>query len=334
VSEAPSVRQRKMLSHSVDPRRRLHPAQSQPGRSSPSRTQLPTLKLDAISIALASLFVVGLVGLGLGIWLIFALPRQGQVAGQQAPGTASSLRTVDAEQTREAQGAEISRLREELGSTRQELATVTAARAVATTMPAQPANATVLDRPPLAIILDAPVYKQAHSLSCESSAAAMAMNYFGVGIGEETILAALPRHDNPHHGFRGDVDGPYGGTIDYGVYAEPMRQVLVRWGLQADHLAGGIDEISAHIRQGKVVIAWITYDLQVQSPRQVTTSDGQIVTLVPYEHAVLITGYNRNGLWVNDPFSGTQTFYPESDFSRSFAYLGNMALVIGPPAGP
>lgn len=326
MSKAPSVRQRKMLSHSVDPRRRPHPVQSQPGRSSPSRTPLPTLKVDAISIAFASLLVVGLVGLGLGIWLIYTLPRQGEAAGQQAPDTASSLR--------EAQGAEISRLRDELGSARRELATVAAARAVATAMAAQPASSTNLSRPPLALILDAPVYKQAHSLSCESSAAAMAANYFGTGISEEAILAALPRHDNPHHGFRGDVDGPYGGTIDYGVYAEPMRQVLVRWGLQADHLNGGIDEIRAHIRQGKVVIAWITYNLQVQSPRQVTTSDRQVVTLVPYEHAVLITGYNRNGLWVNDPFSGTQTFYPEPDFSRSFAYLDNMALVIGPPTGP
>jgi len=334
VSKAPPARQRKMLSHSIDPRRRPHPAQSQSGRPSPSKTELPTIKLDAISIAFASLFVVGLIGLGLGIWLIYALPRQGKATVRQSPDSTSSLRAVYAEQTREAQNAEISRLREELGSARQELATVANARSVAAIMPAQPANATILDRPPLALILDAPVYKQAHSLSCESSAAAMAANYFGVGIGEEAILAALPRHDNPHHGFRGNVDGPYGGTTDYGVYAEPMRQVLVRWGLRADHLTGGIDEIRAHVRQGKVVIVWITYNLQVQSPRQVTTSDGQVVTVVPYEHAVLITGYNRNGLWVNDPFSGTQTFYPDPDFARSFAYLGNMALVIGPPAGP
>jgi hypothetical protein len=57
----------------------------------------------------------------------------------------------------------------------------------------------------------------------------------------------------------------------------------------------------------------------------------QNVTLVPYEHAVLIVGYNREGLWIHDPYDGTRTFYSESEFWRSFGYLGNMALVIGPP---
>ena len=42
---------------------------------------------------------------------------------------------------------------------------------------------------------------------------------------------------------------------------------------------------------------------------------------------------SANGLWVNDPYSGTQTFAPEADFRRSFAYLGNMALIVGPSEG-
>jgi uncharacterized protein YvpB len=164
----------------------------------------------------------------------------------------------------------------------------------------------------------------------------MAANFFGISASESEILYALPRHENPHLGFRGNVDGPYGGLSDYGVYAEPIRQILVSFGLEVEHLDGGADEIKQHIREGRPVIAWVTYRLQAQSPRQVVLANpssqggARTVKLVPYEHAVLVVGYNRDGLWVNDPYAGTRDFYSDSDFDRSFAYLDNMALVVGP----
>jgi uncharacterized protein YvpB len=286
---------------------------------------------DPLSFALAALLITGLITIALAGWLVFALPRQGTDQWSWGTNPSASLRVLRAEQTRDAQQNRISQLQREVDQAKQALATATAAGAIAEATSVPSTASIVLDRPPLALILDAPVYKQQRSLSCESSAAAMAANFYGIGLSEERILAALPLHDNPHRGFRGDVDGAYGGLLDYGVYAEPIRQALTQWGLEVEHLSGGIDEIKRHIQQGRVVIAWITYDLQVQSPTQVTTSDGQVVTLVPYEHAVLVTGYNRDGLWVNDPFAGIQTFYRGQDFARSFSYLGNMGLVVGPP---
>ena len=306
MSKAP---QRDMLAHR-GARTRVEPPQ-------PS-------KPDALTVAFVILFATGLVAIALAMWLVFTLPQQGDGRPERISAPAARLRDVVS--TRDAQQAEIARLNAELAAVRLQLATPP------TATPTPHAASTNLNRPPLALVLDAPVYKQGHSLSCESSAAAMAANFYGVSLGEETVLAGLPRHDNPYRGFRGNVDGPYGGIVDYGVYAEPIRLVLANWGLQVAHLRGGIDEIRAHIRQERVVIAWITFGLQVEAPAQVTTSDGQLVTLVPYEHAVLVTGYNRDGLWVNDPYAGNQAFYPQADFVRSFAYLGNMGLVVGPPA--
>ena len=282
-----------------------------------------------ISVLFAGMLFVGLASIAVAVWFtFFAVLRPAE-----SEGTASGARALlHAELTRDAQQVELVRMRDELDRVSQELA---AARATPTELPptevpqlASPGWTT----PPLALILDAPVYKQQRSLSCESSAAAMAANYYGVTIGEQDILAALPHHENPHLGFRGNVDGPHGGTDDYGVYAEPVHQVLAEWGLDVERLVGGTEEIRETIRRGRLVIAWITYDLQAQLPRRVTLGNGQVVTLVPYEHTVLVVGYNRNGLWVNDPYSGTQAFYPEADFIRSFSYLNNMALVIGPPA--
>lgn len=274
-----------------------------------------------VTIAMALMLGVGVLGILLGGWMIYTLPRQSKGDTGSDLWTGTSLRSVQLEQTRDAQQVEIERLQHEVAFLRQQLAQPTATPRVIYTE---------LGPPLLALILNAPVYQQQHPLSCESSAAAMAAQFYGIALDEETILNALPRHDNPHRGFRGNVDGVYGGTEDYGVYAEPLRQILQRWGLQAELFQGGVGEIRTHLRQGRVVLAWVTYELQVQVPRQVVTSDGQTVTLVPYQHVVLVTGYNQDGLWVNDPYSGMQTFYPEPDFVRSFSYLGNMGLVVGP----
>jgi uncharacterized protein YvpB len=279
------------------------------------------------------LLLMGLVAIGLAMILVYTLNRANS---DDTSGLLSfSLRTLHAEQTRDAQQLKISQLERELETARRELEDARSASATAVAqpppLPAAPPTTQSWRQPPLALIADAPVYKQQHSLSCESSAASMAANFFGVTASEQGILDALPRHENPHLGFRGNVDGPYGGIEDYGVYAEPIRAALAELGLEVEHLSGGIEAIREHLRQGRLVIAWITYELQPQSPSQVLLSDGQVVTLVPYEHVVLVVGYNQEGLWVNDPYSGTRTFYAEGDFVRSFAYLGNMGLVVNRP---
>ncbi len=171
---------------------------------------------------------------------------------------------------------------------------------------------------------------QGHSLSCESSASSMAAQYQGVLLTEEEILAALPRNDNPHLGFRGNVDGPYGSTDDYGVYADPVMQVLNSRGLIVTLVDGGLDGIKAAITRGNPVVAWVSYNCSVQTPI-VTTIGGQQVTLVPYQHAIVVTGYNDSGVWANDPYDGQEHFYATADFERALGYFGNMAFEVAAP---
>lgn len=175
-----------------------------------------------------------------------------------------------------------------------------------------------------------PPQKQSHNLSCESSAAAMAAQYHGVPLTEAQVLAALPRADNPHLGFRGNVDGPPGGIQDYGVYAGPILEILSAHGLQARLVEGGAEGIKAAIARGHPVMAWVTYDCQVSAP-VTRTVDGQIVTLVPYQHAVVVTGYDGGGVWANDPWDGQVDYYDTADFRRALAYFGNMAIEVAAP---
>jgi len=301
-------------------------------------SERPKSETASQSLLMWVLALVGLAAIGLSIWFVRVQNRQGESAPPAFPGL-----TINARATRAAYQAEIealqaanSELRGEIVALRADLERTEIELVQAKQQLSAPGNqwSVALGQSPLALILDIPLLQQEHSLSCESSAAAMAAQYHNLAIRESDILQSVPLHENPHLGFRGNVDGPHGGLIDYGVYATPIGNVLSGYGLQVEQFQGGIDEIKEHIRQGRPVLAWITYDLQVQTPQQWMLADqnGQLqaVTLIPHEHTVLIVGYNREGLWIHDPFDGTRNFYPEGEFMRAFGYLGRMALVIGP----
>jgi len=172
--------------------------------------------------------------------------------------------------------------------------------------------------------------QQSHNLSCESSAASMVALYHGVQLSEEEVIASLPASSNPHLGFRGNVDGPTGGTVDYGVYAEPILDILNARGLQAQTVVDGMEGIKAAIARGNPVIAWVTYNCEPNTPTA-TVIDGQEVTLVPNQHVVVVTGFNAEGVWANDPWDGQEDFYQMGDFERAMSYLGNMAVEVANP---
>ncbi len=192
----------------------------------------------------------------------------------------------------------------------------------------------VADEPPPSLPVTARLsiarQRQSHNLSCESSAASMAAQYHGVPLSEEQVLALLPYNSNPHLGFRGNVDGPTGDIVDYGVYAGPIADILNAHGLHARIVSGGLEEIKSAITAGNPVIAWVTYDCMASTPTTILV-DGQNVTLVPNQHAVVVTGFSADGVWANDPWDGQEDFYPTSDFLRAMSYFGNMAIVVAQP---
>ena len=171
---------------------------------------------------------------------------------------------------------------------------------------------------------------QSHNLSCESSAASMVANYHGIPLSEADVLAALPLNDNPHQGFRGNVDGPIGGLADYGVYAGPILDILNNHGLQAWPVEEGLAGIKAVLARGNPVIAWVTYDCQPSTPTTQIIGEQEVI-LVPNQHVVVVTGYTESGVWANDPWGGQEDFYATVDFERAMGYFGDMAIEVAAP---
>jgi uncharacterized protein YvpB len=172
--------------------------------------------------------------------------------------------------------------------------------------------------------------KQSHNLSCESSAASMVAHYYSLALSEADVQSALPLNANPNLGFRGNVDGPTGGLEDYGVYAGPILAILNARGLQAQRVQGGLDGVKAAIAQGRPVIAWVTYNCTPSTPTTVTV-EGKEVTLVPYEHVLVVTGYDAGGVWANDPWDGQEHYYSNAEMVQAMAYFGNMAIEVTRP---
>lgn len=176
-----------------------------------------------------------------------------------------------------------------------------------------------------------PLYRQKKTLSCEEAVAAMAT--FGA-LSESEILAAMPRSENPYEGIRGEPDYEFfGGLTHYGTYAQGLQKGLTKLGRQSTAYYGQPyaqfkESILENLKQGRPVIWWTTWRESYQKPQQVALSNGATVTLVPYEHTVLIVAANDKGITYHDPYDGTIRFTNWKNHQRTSGYFNNMALVV------
>ena len=182
------------------------------------------------------------------------------------------------------------------------------------------------DDPPQSYqIKDVPLYAQWHTLSCEYASARMVTAFWGHEISEAQFIKDIPTDPNPHRGFRGNIDGDGGWVDDYGVYAAPIANYLTTQGFETKVFYSDVNALKAEIALGRPVIVWVTIALIYSTP-VLKEVDGSIVRLVPGEHAVVITGYDENGVYLNGPAAGIRAFFGWADFERTWGYFDNMAL--------
>ena len=111
------------------------------------------------------------------------------------------------------------------------------------------------------VMLPVPNYAQTRNLSCEFAATHAATAAFGPGIGEQTFIDSVPVTLNPHKGYRGNIDGQWGNTDDYGVYASPLIPVLNAHGYVGEsfYSMGDTDILVAHLDAGNPVVVWLGF---------------------------------------------------------------------------
>ncbi|HEX7976711.1 MAG TPA: C39 family peptidase [Anaerolineales bacterium] len=167
------------------------------------------------------------------------------------------------------------------------------------------------------------------SLDCEGRAAADWAAFFGVPIDEREFLDKLPSSDNPEKGFVGRWWDPAGSIPpnSYGVHAGPVAKLLRAYGLKARAYKGAsLRDLKEEIAAGHPVIVWVIGSVQaVKNGVKYTASDGETTVVAPYEHTVMLIGYDEQQVTILD----TAYVYTRSirDFEISWGVLGNMAVM-------
>lgn len=203
-----------------------------------------------------------------------------------------------------------------------------------------PPSVRAQELPPSAFIEGVVGHPQEHNLSCESRSAADLAAFWGVAFTEDDFFRRLPKSDNPHRGFLGDIDLPAGTMppYGYGVYAEPVAATPRSFGLDARARIGwNLDELKAGIAAGQPAIIWASYDMRLPGTQTWTSSDGATSIVVQWQHTFIAVGYNEAGVYLIDAYDASTKHFAYDAFLPAWEQLGSMAVTVtGPlfhPAG-
>jgi uncharacterized protein YvpB len=170
-------------------------------------------------------------------------------------------------------------------------------------------------------------YQQQRPLSCEYAAVQIATGMIGYTVSEYEMEAVTPLSDNPHWGYRGNINGEWGNTTDYGIYADALIPGLNAYGYQATSFYGDSADLTSYIDNGTPVIVWL--GLRGDLSHDEYTSDGTRYQVTEYMHVMVVYGYDEWGVYLSDPGSGHTVAYDWATFNSMWQTMDGMALAVG-----
>lgn len=192
------------------------------------------------------------------------------------------------------------------------------------------------------VLINAPLIQQLPELprGCEVTSLAMMLQYAGVPVGKMDLAAQVKKvpykhsvngvvlSGNPHKGFVGDI---YGKQAGYGVYVEPIKELAEKYlpnrivdltGKSFNAVLGELDDS----RPVWVIINAKYKKLPASEFQTWETTNGKI-RITFRLHSVLITGYDDQFIYVNDPLSRqTNKRVPINNFKEAWIQMGSQAI--------
>ena len=138
---------------------------------------------------------------------------------------------------------------------------------------------------------------------------------------------------NPHQGFVGDIYSRE--KNGYGVYIEPIEELFKEYiGGDVLNLTGAdFNDLYYYISKNRPVMVIINTrfkPLLEQEFEYLDTTRGK-VKITYREHSVLITGYDNEYIYYNDPMYPDKTHKkPKLDFIRAWEQMGKQAITYVP----
>lgn len=178
------------------------------------------------------------------------------------------------------------------------------------------------------VVPKVPTYAQSRNLSCEYAAVHIATAAFGNAIPESVLINSIPVTKNPHNGYRGNIDGWWGNTDDYGIYPEALAPVIHDYGYSTDIFYGQGDttQLKAELDAGHPVLVWLGL---WGDTRERLADDGNY-SVAKGMHVVVAYGYDNDGIYVSDPAHGNYNFYSWDAFVGMWKVLDGMSMAVYP----
>lgn len=195
--------------------------------------------------------------------------------------------------------------------------------------------------------LDAPIIRQYPELprGCEVTSLAMLLQYNNVPTDKMELAKKIKKDDtefvrtkhgvffgNPAKGFVGDMYSL--SNPGYGVYHQPIAQLAKKYlgDSIVDFSGGTFFEILQHLNHGQPV--WVitnsTYQQLPDSQFETWQTEDGPVRITMKEHSVLVTGYDQNYVYFNDPLSGQAKKAPMKEFQGAWEQMGKQAITVKP----
>ncbi|WP_394237292.1 C39 family peptidase [Niallia oryzisoli] len=198
------------------------------------------------------------------------------------------------------------------------------------------------------VLLDAPIINQFPELprGCEVTSLAMLLQYKGIQT-DKMELAEKVKKDStplkkengmiywgsPNNGFIGDMYSY--SNPGYGVYHNPIKELAEKFlpGQIVDLTGKDFEELKIFLSQD--IPVWIIINTTYKKlPDNLfetwQTPDGEL-KITYKEHSVLITGYDEQNIYFNDPISGEKNKKViKEDFIEAWKQMGNQAVTYLP----
>ncbi|MED1203117.1 C39 family peptidase [Heyndrickxia acidicola] len=194
------------------------------------------------------------------------------------------------------------------------------------------------------VLLNVPVYSQFPELprGCEVTSLSMLLQSAGVSAQKLTLAHQLKKtaetiktkdgktvYGNPNLGFVGNMF-----TLSqpgYAVYAKPVFDLGEKYlpGRMVNLTGASFDRVKLALSENKPVwtIVNTEYRRLPESYFQKWTTQAGPVRVTKKEHAVVITGYDANYVYFNDPLTGKKNKKaPYADFVAGWKQMGSQAL--------
>ena len=194
------------------------------------------------------------------------------------------------------------------------------------------------------VTINVPIYRQAMTLDCETSALRMGLAAFGHYYSDSALFAYEnpdtrgpvmgPNHTvvqwgDPYTNFVGNVWGSDYTPTGYGVYYPVIVSIAHSHGMPNAYGGEGFspNTIYAALSARHPVEVWIETNWARPRLGTWTAWDGRRVRYSYVEHAVTLSGVSATQVRVNDPLHGTQYWVSKSQFVTVWRDFNNMAVI-------